>query len=51
MGTPWLITLKNPNSSQAFTIRVYASGLERSTMGIVEENDVGVFLCCFTLDV
>jgi len=26
------------NSSQAFTIRVYASGLERFTMGIVEEN-------------
>lgn len=35
MGTPWLVTLKNPNSSQAFTMRVFASGLERSTKGIV----------------
>lgn len=41
-GTPWLMTLKNPNSSQAFTMRLFASGFERSTMGISKENVVGM---------
>ena len=42
MGTPWLMTLKNPNSSHALTVRVFASGLERSTTGIPVENVVGL---------
>ncbi|KAK8985510.1 hypothetical protein V6N11_068764 [Hibiscus sabdariffa] len=34
IGTPWLITLKNPNSSQALVIWCFESGFERSTRGI-----------------
>jgi hypothetical protein len=37
-GTPWLMTLKNPNSSQALTMRCLESGLERSINGIPECN-------------
>ena len=46
MGTPWLMTLKNPNSSQAFTMRLFASGLDRSTRGMVTggENAVALLL-------
>lgn len=36
MGTPWLMTLKNPNSSQAFTMSCLESGLDRSMTGIPE---------------
>lgn len=40
VGTPWLITLKNPNSSQALTRRFFESGFDRSMMGIPEKNVV-----------
>ena len=39
--TPWFTTLKKPNSSQAFTIRVLASGSVRSTTGIGWEVKTG----------
>lgn len=38
MGTPWLMTLKNPNSSHAFTMRDLASGFDRSTRGMLDRN-------------
>lgn len=37
-----MITLKNPNSSQALTRRCLESGLERSIKGIPENNVVGL---------
>jgi len=42
--TPWFTTLKNPNSSQAFTIRVFASGSARLTTGIEWEVRTGTGL-------
>lgn len=37
-GTPWLMTLKKPKSSQALIMRVLASGFERSIKGIAGNN-------------
>jgi len=44
IGIPWFMTLKNPKSSQDFTMRLFASGFDRSTRGIDEENVVGCML-------
>jgi hypothetical protein len=34
------MTLKKPKSSQAFTMRFFASGFERSTRGIDDDENV-----------
>ncbi|KAA8543929.1 hypothetical protein F0562_021894 [Nyssa sinensis] len=42
VGTPRLITLKNPNSSHALTRRLLELGFDRSIMGMPGKNMVGL---------